>query len=111
MERFLFKYLPACYEVTLAVLPKESLFVDEPQLISRVVSSEAELRSDVVVRWERLPWIVLFKEIGAPEVKLLVSEQISEFLEIHEPADNGVVWRLRAVGMGNHRHGLDHSAS
>jgi hypothetical protein len=28
--------------------------------------------------------IVLFKEIGAPEVQFLVSEQIPELLEIHE---------------------------
>ena len=53
--RFAIKYLPARYEVTFAVLPEESLFVDEPQLVGRVVSTEAECCSDVFVRWQRPP--------------------------------------------------------
>ena len=57
------------------------------------------------------PRIVLFKEIGAPEVKLLVREQIPKLIEVHEPANHRVLgWRLN-VGMGDDRHGLDHSAS
>lgn len=47
------------------------------------------------------------KKIGAPQVKLLVREQIPKFVQVHEPANHCVHGGRLNVGMGYDPRGAD----
>ena len=104
MQRFALEDLPAVQVEIFTELPVEGLIVVQGELVLDVVPGKLERCSCLVIRRQCLPRIVIFEEIDPSQVQLLVRKQVSEFREVHEAPDDGVVSGFFAGIVRNDRH-------